>query len=350
MWIVIPAYEPGQSLVTVVRKLIQRYPVLVVDDGSGPDYAGVFAAARSAGAVVVGHDVNLGKAAALRTGLGWVSSHAPGHPVVCADSDGQHKVQDIEAVSRELEQRSVTHQAPALILGSRAFLGSVPLRSRFGNRVSSLLFAAATGTWLGDTQTGLRGIPAELLEWAIDVPGERFVYETQMLLHARRHGIECVEVPIATVYINHNSSSHFRPIADSANIIRPMALFASSSLASAALDLFAATTLYSLTSNALVAVLTARALSIGFNFALNRQVVFRDDKPVKVTLVRYVALALIVALASYGGTSALVGAGLSMLVAKPLIDGVLFVASYLMQSQTVFAQGRSAATRELASV
>ena len=63
--VLIPAYEPGARLVDLVRELACESPVLVVDDGSGPRYAPVFAAAADAGAVVVAHDRNFERTLAL---------------------------------------------------------------------------------------------------------------------------------------------------------------------------------------------------------------------------------------------------------------------------------------------
>ncbi|WP_262107775.1 glycosyltransferase [Arthrobacter sp. Marseille-P9274] len=98
MIILIPAFEPDRKLITLVaglRAADRRLTVLVVDDGSGPDFAPVFAAARSAGATVIGYPRNRGKGQALKTGFDYVARHHPDRGVVCADSDGQHAISDI---------------------------------------------------------------------------------------------------------------------------------------------------------------------------------------------------------------------------------------------------------------
>ena len=106
MLVLIPAYEPGDSLIALVREL-RAHPadpsVLVVDDGSGPDHDEIFALARIHGAIVHRYRENRGKGHALKTGFALVRRYHPGEVVVCADSDGQHKVPDIMRVAREVD-------------------------------------------------------------------------------------------------------------------------------------------------------------------------------------------------------------------------------------------------------
>src|SRR5660397_60185 len=196
MWILVPSYQPSRRLLEVIGALRAHASVLVVDDGSGPFFAAIFDEAHRLGAVVVSHDANHGKAAALRTGFRWMTLHAPGHSVVCADSDGQHLPRDVLAVGAEVERRIADCAPPAVVLGVRGFSGEVPVRSRVGNRAMTALVAAVTGTQITDTQTGLRGYPAALLEWACAVRGERFAYELWRLLEGSRRGVPVVEVPI----------------------------------------------------------------------------------------------------------------------------------------------------------
>src|SRR5262245_1970976 len=118
----IPAYKPSSSLVGVVRALSDQAAraIVVVDDGSGPEYSEIFAAvAAFAGGQLVRHAVNLGKGAALKTGINYALCAFPDLiGIVTADADGQHDPDDIQAVARAL-----LDQPDALVLGSRAFKG-----------------------------------------------------------------------------------------------------------------------------------------------------------------------------------------------------------------------------------
>ncbi len=199
--ILIPAYQPDGKLAAFVAELRRDFAhVVVVDDGSEPPVAG--ANAR--------HASNRGKGAAIRTGVEWILEHLPGvSGVVTADADGQHLAADVKRVAAAL---AANHAA--LVLGVRRFQGKVPLRSRLGNAWARATFRLLTGTAVSDTQSGLRGIPASRLRRLLEIPGDRYEYELRMLADACRWAEKPVEVPIETVYIADNASSHFRPVRD----------------------------------------------------------------------------------------------------------------------------------------
>ncbi|PZU46606.1 MAG: dolichyl-phosphate beta-D-mannosyltransferase [Microbacterium sp.] len=373
--VLIPAYEPGTRLVELVRALADESPVLVVDDGSGPRYAPVFAAAADAGAVVVAHDRNRGKGAALRTGFAHVERTWPGAAVVTADADGQHTPADIARVAAAVESpgggargvavRLPVHAAsiaeyphelatkgaraagapaaaPAIVLGARGFAGEVPLRSRLGNWATRGAFRLATGEPLQDTQTGLRGFPASTLPWLQTLPGDRFEYEFAMLLRARAAGVDLVEVPIDTVYLDGNNASHFRPLVDSARVYGPLLAFTASALLAFTIDTLALLVLNALTGWLLFSVVAARVVSAGVNFAVNRAFVFDRGRhlPTRATASRYFSLAGLLLAANYGILSALTDAGVPMLIAKVATETTLFVVSYSVQRAVVFAPAR----------
>lgn len=332
--VLIPAYQPDARLVALVRML--QVPVLVVDDGSHPRCAAVFDDAAAAGAVVVHHTENRGKGAALRTGFAEAMRRWPGASVVTADADGQHTPTDIGAVAAAL------HGAPAgervMVLGARAFTGVVPVRSRVGNAVSRSLFTAATATRLRDTQTGLRGFRAELLPWLLTLPGARFEYEFTMLLRAKAAGIRVLEVPIETIYLDENRSSHFRPLVDSVRVYGPLLRFSASALLAFALDTVALLVMFAATGWLLASVVGARLLSAAVNFTVNRRVVFRSggEVPLRRAAARYVSLAALLLAASFGMLTALTDAGVGVFAAKLLTDAVMFVVSFRVQRGMVF--------------
>jgi glycosyltransferase involved in cell wall biosynthesis len=222
-----PVYQPGDRLVTVLRDLRDAAPdvdVVVVDDGSDGRSAAVLDAAADLGCAVLRHDTNRGKGVALKTGFAHIATTHPGHDVVCADPDGQHQVADVLKVAGRLRGTD------RMVLGVRRFDGEVPLRSKVGNHLTRLLFRAATGRAVQDTQTGLRGYPADLIGWLRSIPGERFEYEMNVLLYAAREGHRIDEVTIATTYHKDGRSSHFSEVSDSARIYWPLLRFAATSL------------------------------------------------------------------------------------------------------------------------
>lgn len=340
--LLVPAYCPGPALLRTladVRAARPDWPLVVVDDGSGAAYADTFAQARAAGADVVTCEVNRGKGAALKAGFHHVAATRPGSPVVCADADGQHALDDIVAVGERLLEDP---GARRVVLGTRSFDGTVPLRSRVGNTVTRWLFTAATRTRVADTQTGLRGLPAGLLGWACAVPGERYEHELQVLLHAGRAGIALDQVPIATIYLDDNSSSHFRPVVDSVRVYAPLLAFLASALAAFAIDTVVLLLLQALTGDLLVSVVGARLTSAGVNFVVNRRLVFDSEHrvPTGRAALRYAVLATCLLGLNYLLLSGLTGLGLALLPAKVLTEVALVPTSFAAQQALVFRSHR----------
>ena len=335
--VLIPAYKPDERLAVLVARLRgarRDCAVLVVDDGSGPQYAPFFSAARTRGAEVVSSPVNQGKGQALRTGLAHAAATWPEADVVCADADGQHTPSDIEAVATRV--RETGH----MTLGVRRFTGPVPLRSRIGNDVTALLFRGATGWRLGDTQTGLRGYPAGRLAWLQEVPGDRYEYELSALLRAHELGMAVEQVEITTIYEPGNTSSHFRPVQDSARIYAPLLRFMGASLASFGIDWLGVMVIFPMTGSLLAAVVGARLVSGTANFFMNRRVFRAQRGTVARTAVRYAVLAVSLLAASYLMLKALTAVGIPLGIAKVLGDGAIYVASYVAQRRLVFKERR----------
>lgn len=336
MTILIPSYEPDERLLGLIHDLkeVTDSSILIVDDGSGEAYSDIFRSASEAGCTVLRHDANQGKGNALKTGFRFIKQSGEKGSIVCADSDGQHLPQDIMKIAREADERS-RH----IVLGSRRFTGKVPLRSRFGNTATRLVYGLATGKPIQDTQTGLRGFSSDMLDWLCRVPGERFEYEMNMLLSSKDAGYATVEVPIDTVYLDDNRSSHFRPLADSARIYFPFLKFGASSLLSAALDFVLLFLLQWLTANLLVSVIGARLVSSACNYAMNRQFVFgsRRQSGHRRSLPRYYALAAGILLFNYALLYSFHETlGMPLFPAKLLTETLLFLFSYWWQRKFVY--------------
>ncbi|MGW9114209.1 GtrA family protein [Microbacterium sp. NPDC055683] len=341
--VAIPAYEPDHRLVDLAEAIRERDPelgIVVADDGSGVASAPVFASLEAAGITVLSHGANRGKGAALHTLFRYVRTAHPGEAVVTADADGQHAPDDIVRIARETEQAD-----DAIVLGVRDFGGhDVPLRSRFGNAVSARLFALAIGERVVDTQTGLRGLPPRALPWATRLPGDRFEYEAIMLLNARRAGFRLAQSPIATVYIEENRSSHFRPLRDSLRVMAPLAGFLASSLMAAAIDALLLWLLVTTTGWLQGSIVAARLVSATINFAVNRRWVFgrdRERKPLRVELTRYAALALAVLAANVALMTMLDALGVGLVAAKVCTEAALWAAGFAVQRAWVFTHARS---------
>ncbi len=217
----IPAYEPGRELPPLAAALREAgLEVVVVDDGSGPRFDGIFGACEPF-ADVVRDSKNGGKGHALKVGFRRIVETVPvPFSVVTLDADGQHSVEDAlkTLVAAEVHPGE-------LVLGSRKFDGEVPLRSRFGNGVTRLVFRLMTGISVRDTQTGLRAFGSDMADFMLAIAGERYEYEMNVLLTCARDRVRMREIDIRTIYIDNNASSHFSTLKDSARIYKTILSF-----------------------------------------------------------------------------------------------------------------------------
>lgn len=339
MTVLIPAYEPDQRLLSLIANLkaVFNFKIVVVDDGSGEAYRDIFDSARAVGCTVLTHDTNLGKGRALKTGFSYLKENGEGEGVVCADSDGQHLPSDIKRIAD-----AVAEHQNEIVLGCRHFTGEVPLRSRFGNDTTRWVYMLTTGHRIQDTQTGLRGFSATMLDWLCRIPGERFEYEMNMLLKAQKDGYLLHEVSIDTVYLENNKSSHFRPIADSAKIYAPILKFCSSSILSGVLDFVLVMLLQLLTGKLLFSVVGARLCSSIFNYSMNQRFVFgnkdnKEKQTVRSSAPKYFALVVLIMLLNYGLMYILhESLSVPLVVAKLLTEAILFAFSYWSQRTFIF--------------
>lgn len=347
--VIIPSLNPDEKLVKVVDSLIEYgfEDIILVNDGSDADHMEPFNKVREyEQCTLINHEVNCGKGRALKTAFNFcINERKDIDGVVTVDGDGQHQASDIMHCVQVMLERG-----DKVILGSRDFSGdNVPFKSRFGNNMTSFVFKAVCGINIRDTQTGLRAIPAGYLKAFADISGERFEYETNMLLEMGKMNIGYEEVTIETVYIEENASTHFHPFRDSIKIYGVIFKFMASSLASSGIDLGVFAVLRWLLvkivapKNAVfIATVIARVISSLFNYSFNRQAVFKDKGNIGTSIVRYYILCVIQMLVSYGlvwtVTYRLSLGGVLTVVAKAVIDTVLFLISFQIQRRWVFKQ------------
>lgn len=356
--VVLPSLDPDDKLIAVVDGLLSVgfTDIILVNDGSKPENLHYFLdlAALHPEIHLIHHEVNKGKGAALKNAFQYFLDNRPqGLGVVTVDGDNQHHPEDTLACCKHLLETGRT------TLGCRDFsLEHVPPRSRFGNRVTSAIFRIFVGMVLSDTQTGLRAIPRNVLEQLMDVAGDRFEYETNMLLAFKEKGIPFDEVKIRTVYIEENKSSHFRVLHDSWRIYKLILAHFFRYTLSSLLCALADTLLYHLFSSLLSPVLSglpltattvvsARLLSSLLNFFINRRLVFNTRIDTRKALLRYYCLALpqmaaqvlldegVYVLFSIGSK------GFLRTLIHVIVMAVLYVLSFVIQQRWVFAPQKS---------
>lgn len=220
--VVIPAYKPDQTFVTIADQLwAYGCQMVVVDDGSGEEYQQIFDKVRDI-CIVLKHSKNRGKGAAIKTALRYIKEEVWDSGLVgIMDCDGQHLPEDM----LKLLEAAGMHKK-TLVLGVRAVGKGMPLKSRLGNQITRAVFKMASGVNISDTQTGLRAFDIEMIPALLSVGGERYEYEMNVLMSFAKQKIPIKEVPVSTIYRDKkNSNSHFRCFADSVRIYKDIFKF-----------------------------------------------------------------------------------------------------------------------------
>lgn len=328
---VIPAYNPDETLLRLVDALGEHLPVVVVNDGSRE--ASIFERLPAA-VTVLTHTVNRGKGAALKTAFRHVLEHYPEIVgVVTLDADGQHLPEDaLKVVHRLLECPS------SLTFGVRRFGGAVPLRNRLGNLITRLAVRIFLRIGLSDTQTGLRGIPRELLPVGLEVSFDRYEFEAEMLRRVKAAGIAFEEVKIHTVYFPHASRrSHFLPVIDSMRIYWALFRHALAGLTTAVFDFAVYLLALSLSGHVLTSVCAGRLSSLLFNFLLVKRFVFRSRSEGRREFLLYLLQVAVMAVVTAQLISvASVVFGLHPAVLKIPVDVLAYPLNFLLQRVVIF--------------
>lgn len=346
VFVLIPSLNPDGRLKQTIDDLkeIGFSRFVIVDDGSDNQHKQNFPISDLENDfIVLRHSFNRGKGAAMKTGFKYLlKNNYEFKGIITVDGDGQHHPDDVKNCAETLIKNN-----DSVVLGCRNFsLPNVPKRSRFGNKTTSFIFSALCGLQISDTQTGLRGFPFSILPFLITVKGDRFEYETNMLLKFKQQGIDIKEVEIKTLYFEENSGSHFKVVRDSLRVYGFILSYLFSSVASCVVDL---TFFYIICkffgkifggSTVLCATVIARIISSLTNYFINRKYVFDSKDKAKDTIWKYYALAIPQML-----VSAMLVWFLTLLfstnpelktVIKLIIDTILFFISYRIQQCWVF--------------
>ena len=337
----IPSYEPDDALLKVVNELLeQAFTVVVVNDGSPHSYDGIFAELPKEVHYLC-YEENQGKGYALKHGLSYIKDNFDAESIVVTlDSDGQHKVSDAIRVCNRCQEEG------GLVLGSRHFGKDTPFKSRFGNWMARTTFLISTHHRIYDTQTGLRAFDYSLIERMLEVKGNRYEYEMNVLLDAVRKEVSVKEETIETIYLDNNSGTHYSPFKDTMRIFKEVIKFSASSLIGFLVDytLFSLLTLIPVNWDhwVLMCNIIARVVSASVNFTINYHLVFKSQQKVWVAVIRYALLAIFILACNTTLLWLLVEqAGWNEYLAKILVEVTMFIVSWLVQRLFVFRKRKN---------
>jgi glycosyltransferase involved in cell wall biosynthesis len=212
--VLIPAYNEAETIRGLVEQVLQSVAtVVVVDDGSSDATA---AELDGLPVTLLRNERNLGKAASLWKGFEHALARGAQH-IVTMDGDGQHRPEDIKLLLNTAERFQ-----GSIVIGARLHdRKNFPRGRYYANQFARFWISWAAGYPIADTQSGFRVYPATLLTRITrgDVSWNGFVFESEVLITAHRHGVRSVATAIPGIYPRQARPSHFRPVYDIARIV-----------------------------------------------------------------------------------------------------------------------------------
>jgi len=214
IWIAIPAFQEEVTIRGIVDAALRQCPnVIVVDDGSTDRTSEQL---TDLPVSLLSHETNRGKAASLQTAFGYALQRgAVG--VITLDGDGQHDPEDAALLLAAWRR-----QPDRILIGSRLHDRSQFPAARWrANRFACFWISWASGHPIADSQSGFRLYPAEVMRIALGrrVRGNRFTFESEILIEASRSGYQTLAVAIPGRYPVNARASHFRPVWDITKIV-----------------------------------------------------------------------------------------------------------------------------------
>lgn len=336
--LVIPAYNPDHKLTDLLTDLIPKWhgPILVVDDGS--EDKTVFKEIPKIRVKQLVHYVNMGKGRALKTAFNYGLDKYP-HAIgfVQVDCDGKYVAKDVLNIAEKLEENP-----NKLVLGMRDLDSeNLPYEMKWGYKFFTKVMNLTFDLDIHDSQSGLRAIPREYAIACLNIPGDRYEFDVNVLLNSKNNDVDIIEEQIETIYIEEDKETHFKPLIESIHVANAIIRFAASSGACSILDLFLysffSTGVFTGSYSILLATFSARLISSTLSFLINRKMVFKADKGDIKTKEKFFLLEVGIMVSSAVFVYLLsLFIPLPSLIIKLFVDFMLWFANYYIQRTWVF--------------
>ena len=342
IFVIIPTLDPDEKIMgKFIDELKKEFKnILVVNDGSKKIHDKFFSSLENDGIIVFKHYKNFGKGRGIKNAFNYILNEYPNVlGAITADSDGQHSVKDIKRCAEALIKNP-----DKLILGVRDFEKDyVPKKSKFGNKITRDIFKIFIGLEISDTQTGLRGFSKTLMNEFIATNGERYEYETNMLIDCKDKNIKIEEIAIDTIYLNSNANSHFNPLKDSIKIYSLFLKYFFGAISSFLLDIIIFWSLFSvlnINSKILAATILARSVSSIYNYFINSNLIFKDMN-IKTFLKYYILVFIQVFVSGCFVTYLFELLNIHVIIIKIIVDFLLWCFNVVIQRKFVFTGSKN---------
>jgi len=191
IFVVVPALNESKQIGIVLGDIKKvKLPIIVIDDGSLDT---TYDIAKESSAIVLKHNINLGKGAAIKTGCEAAISLGA-DAMILMDSDGQHKASDIQKFIEKIEEEKYD-----IVFGSRNLNMGVPLVRFLGNKLASILMSFLFGIYISDSICGFRALSSKSFR-KLNLEAIGYDVEIEMVIKTKRLGLKYCEVPVETVY------------------------------------------------------------------------------------------------------------------------------------------------------
>lgn len=331
--ILIPSYEPDDKLIKLINSIDKnRFDIIVVNDGSNISFDEIFNKIKNE-VHLISYKTNMGKGYALKKGIEYIrNKYKKDYIIITMDSDGQHKINDAIKLSDYVKNNLNTY-----VLGMRKRGASTPIRSKVGNKVTKSIFHLVTGINIYDTQTGLRCFSYKLTDFMLEVEGNRFEYEMNVLLKSSKNGIKLHEIEIETIYHDKNKGTHFKTIRDSYLIYKDIIKFSLSSIISFIIDYIMFTIFSLFIKNISLCNVFARIISAVVNYMMNRKFVFQSKNNLYKSVLSYLILAITILILNTILLNIFVyKLIINKFVAKIIVEIILFIFNFIIQQRFIF--------------
>lgn len=352
-YVIIPSYHPTEVLVGLTRSICEKgYHLIVVDDANGEESRGVLDALDPR-TVILRHDVSRGKGASIKTGLAYVRDclaalppleggfDRPTHTVAFMDADGQESPDDLERV---LEAARTPEGRYRLTIGVCAFERKKYLIPRIGHAITCGIFRLLVGAKLSHSFTCLRACPAEYVDKLLEVEGDRYEYETNVMVHFARHEAGFNEVSIRDGEVR--PQKNFRVIRDSLRVIGGLLRFTASSMLSYALEYLSFCFFSVLLRERfpeigdLYANIISRIIGGTTNYLLNCFIVFKR-RPTWRSASQFAVLSFVTLILNSGVLYIWKLTPIPSQLCKLLADTMMFFVNYIIQRKLIFTKKKS---------